>query len=236
MNTPATTGFSKARQNLIYSAEEAQIQKTALEGKKVSVKTAANFNKARGQSQQLIQEKPAFIRRPRTLICYICGREYGTASLQIHLKTCIKKFEMEESYKPAHLRRPVPRPPQTFEDMQLKGSKGGFDVDQFNQEAFKKFNDEALVPCEHCHRTFLPDRLEVHKRICLKVFMRKVVPKNFRLKRMVLPGEVVTLKGRLPDINRAFSMGEEDNFSGGAFARPAAKYGQMQQYRTKYIQ
>ncbi len=24
---------------------------------------------------------PAFVRRPRTLVCYICGKEYGTASL-----------------------------------------------------------------------------------------------------------------------------------------------------------
>ena len=31
--------------------------------------------------------------RPKTLICYICGREYGSASLEIHLKTCKKKWE-----------------------------------------------------------------------------------------------------------------------------------------------
>jgi len=27
------------------------------------------------------KKPPAFVTRPRTLICYICGREYGTASL-----------------------------------------------------------------------------------------------------------------------------------------------------------
>ena len=32
---------------------------------------------------------PAFITRPKTIVCYICGREYGTASIEIHLKTCI---------------------------------------------------------------------------------------------------------------------------------------------------
>jgi hypothetical protein len=57
------------------------------------------------------KEKPAFVRRPRTLICYICGREYGTASLQIHLKACIKRYKIEESMKPPHLRRPLPLPP-----------------------------------------------------------------------------------------------------------------------------
>jgi len=29
-----------------------------------------------------------------------------------------------------------------------------------------EWNEEDLVPCPHCHRTFLPDRLEVHLRSC----------------------------------------------------------------------
>lgn len=28
--------------------------------------------------------------KPRALMCYICGREFGTASLPIHLKNCAK--------------------------------------------------------------------------------------------------------------------------------------------------
>ena len=34
-----------------------------------------------------------FCARPKTLICYICGKEYGTASLPIHIKSCEKKWE-----------------------------------------------------------------------------------------------------------------------------------------------
>jgi hypothetical protein len=52
----------------------------------------------RNSSEQL--DKKPTVQRPRTLFCYICGREYGKASLQIHLKSCIKKFEMEEALKP----------------------------------------------------------------------------------------------------------------------------------------
>lgn len=48
---------------------------------------------------------------PKTLTCYICGRGYGTRSLKIHLKTCNKKWHIEESKKPRHQRRPVPNPP-----------------------------------------------------------------------------------------------------------------------------
>ena len=34
------------------------------------------------------RSKPQRIaQRPKALICYICGRQYGTNSLKIHLKT-----------------------------------------------------------------------------------------------------------------------------------------------------
>ena len=35
------------------------------------------------------------MKRPKTLICFICGREYGTKSLEIHLKACEKKWNIE---------------------------------------------------------------------------------------------------------------------------------------------
>jgi len=50
-------------------------------------------------------------------MCYICGREYGTASIDIHLKSCSKKWEMEENKKPARERRPVPEPPKNFDEV-----------------------------------------------------------------------------------------------------------------------
>ena len=37
---------------------------------------------------------------------------------------------------------------------------------EYNDEAFKDWNEKALVPCENCGRTFLPDRLVVHLRSC----------------------------------------------------------------------
>lgn len=39
-------------------------------------------------------------------------------------------------------------------------------MQQYNEEAFKDWNEKALVPCENCGRTFLPDRLTVHLRSC----------------------------------------------------------------------
>ena len=69
-------------------------------------------------------QKPAFIQKPKSVVCYICGREYGTASIDIHLKTCVKKWEQEESKKPPKERRPVPQAPKNFEDIVI-GAKSG---------------------------------------------------------------------------------------------------------------
>jgi hypothetical protein len=41
------------------------------------------------------------------------------------------------------------------------GAKSGekLDLDTYNNEAFKTYNEVALVACHNCGRTFLPDRL-----------------------------------------------------------------------------
>lgn len=39
-------------------------------------------------------------------------------------------------------------------------------MDEYNDEAFKNYNEKALVPCDICGRTFLPERLTVHQRSC----------------------------------------------------------------------
>ena len=33
-------------------------------------------------------------RMPKSIGCYICGKQYGTASILIHLKSCQKKWEV----------------------------------------------------------------------------------------------------------------------------------------------
>ena len=68
---------------------------------------------------QKVQKEPS-PSRPKTLMCYICGREFGTKSLGIHIKSCIKKWEDEESHKPKGSRRPVPQPPPILFDVRMK--------------------------------------------------------------------------------------------------------------------
>lgn len=46
------------------------------------------------------------------------------------------------------------------------GSASGDKLNEYNDEAFKNWNEKVLLPCPNCGRTFLPDRLEVHLRSC----------------------------------------------------------------------
>uniref|UniRef100_A0A0L8I0X5 C2HC/C3H-type domain-containing protein n=1 Tax=Octopus bimaculoides TaxID=37653 RepID=A0A0L8I0X5_OCTBM len=107
--------------------------------------------------------------RPRTVICYICGREFGTQSIDIHEPQCLKKWKLQNSQLPKKERRPLPVKPQV---LPLSGNDC-YDIDLRNQAAWES-SQAALVPCDVCGRTFLPDRLAVHQRSCR--------PKKVRIK------------------------------------------------------
>ncbi|CAG9766422.1 unnamed protein product [Ceutorhynchus assimilis] len=96
----------------------------------------------------------------RTLTCYICGREFGTASLALHEPKCLQKWERENASLPTTQRRKPPVKPQ-----------GDFTQTEWNQLAWES-SQANLVPCKNCSRTFYPDRLEVHQRSC------KTTPSN----------------------------------------------------------
>ena len=49
-------------------------------------------------------------------------------------------------------------------------------MDALNQKSLDQYNNDALVKCEYCGRTFLSDRLAVHQRVCAKnpeIFKKK---------------------------------------------------------------
>jgi len=45
-------------------------------------------------------------------MCHICGREFGTTSISIHIPQCEKKWIDQENKKPKNERRPVPKAPE----------------------------------------------------------------------------------------------------------------------------
>lgn len=102
---------------------------------------------------------------PRAVICYICGRKYGTSSIKIHEPQCLKKWHMENRDLPKHMRRPPPVRPQGFGEFSENGQSLSNQIDAMNELSYET-SKQQLLPCENCGRTFLPDRLPVHQRSC----------------------------------------------------------------------
>ena len=60
--------------------------------------------------------KTQAFKRPPTVICYICGRQFGSKSIDIHEPQCLEKWRAENEKQPKELRRPEPVKPH-----ELKG-------------------------------------------------------------------------------------------------------------------
>ncbi|CAG9580490.1 conserved hypothetical protein [Leishmania major strain Friedlin] len=142
---------------------------------------------------------------PNFIICYLCGRQFGTASIDIHRPQCyLKRLIVWERGDPA-IRGPKPLSPKEHEKMMKVRTAnaepagrlatgggyscagriggGGFgrqaplsDVELYNKLQMEAFNDTALSPCPNCGRTFLPDRLQVHMKSCKPGKTAKPVP------------------------------------------------------------
>ena len=48
---------------------------------------------------------------PKTVVCYICGREFGSKSISIHEPQCLEKWKNENNKLPKERRRPLPKKP-----------------------------------------------------------------------------------------------------------------------------
>lgn len=97
-------------------------------------------------------------RRPAFRVCYICGREFGSHSIAIHEPKCLEKWHIENNQLPKHLRRPEPKKPEIL-------SGGSYTLAEENEAAYYSAQAQFL-PCRKCGRTFFPDRLPVHERVC----------------------------------------------------------------------
>ena len=125
---------------------------------------------------------------PKTRVCYICGRQYGLSSFEIHLKQCKELWIAREALKDPKERKPLP--PDPVELMKQRGIdpgsnesvdtetttpkkvKGGprneseVDLDEINRMASETFNSVSLSTCVHCGRSFLAEKLAIHNKSC----------------------------------------------------------------------
>lgn len=117
---------------------------------------------SRGGTGNGFQESRAAPVRPKTVVCYICGREFGTSSISIHEPQCLKKWKIENNNLPKHMRRPVPSKPDMLPSLSGNNEE---DRERMNMMAYESAKQQ-LLPCPNCGRTFLPDRLNVHLKSC----------------------------------------------------------------------
>lgn len=62
---------------------------------------------------------------------------------------------------PKNQRRPLPQKPQILPSIKKDGS----DLERFNQAAYQSAQAQ-LIPCQFCSRTFAPDRVGTHEKVC----------------------------------------------------------------------
>lgn len=135
---------------------------------------------------------------PKTRVCYICGRQYGLNSYEIHLKQCKELFLAREAQKDPKERKPLPEDPmikllnktgvsETSKSTSLNntstssaGSTQGISLDEINKLASESFNTETLCACVYCGRTFLPEKLTIHNKSCTADNPARKVTDNVR--------------------------------------------------------
>eukprot|EP00598_Pedospumella_elongata_P016999 CAMPEP_0184994616 /NCGR_PEP_ID=MMETSP1098-20130426/49910_1 /TAXON_ID=89044 /ORGANISM="Spumella elongata, Strain CCAP 955/1" /LENGTH=312 /DNA_ID=CAMNT_0027520715 /DNA_START=31 /DNA_END=969 /DNA_ORIENTATION=+ len=133
---------------------------------------------------------------PKTRVCYVCGRQYGLHSFEIHLKQCKELWIAREAEKDPRERKKLPEDPM-LKFASGSGGGGGGDgydgdsgvpsgsgrgggggggggngmptakeLEEINRASTAAFNTEALDTCAFCGRTFLPEKLKIHNRSC----------------------------------------------------------------------
>lgn len=94
----------------------------------------------------------AFNKKPLVLMCHLCGREFGTLSLAIHIPTCEQKWiQAQDILPPQYRRRRAPRPPEQPIPKDFSA------IESYNDEANSIYNQESRSSCPNCLRQFHPE-------------------------------------------------------------------------------
>lgn len=100
--------------------------------------------------------------RPVLPMCYLCGQQFGTTSIAIHIPQCYTKRLAQWTAADPTTRGKPPRHPDT---VNWRGDETGQSAQEQNDAQFREFVAN-LEPCPHCGRRFAADRLVVHLRSC----------------------------------------------------------------------
>jgi hypothetical protein len=107
-----------------------------------------------------------FLTNPRTLVCYVCGRQYGLNSYGIHLRQCKELWVAREGLKEKSERKPLPEDPTGGLDPKSLVDVSPTELAEINKAANETYNTVSLSVCQHCGRSFLNDKLLIHNKSC----------------------------------------------------------------------
>jgi len=109
-------------------------------------------------------------RLPRTLLCHLCGRHFGLASLPFHLRQCQRVYFLRERENLPADRRGLPPSPQP--DLSArKHSTVEWDakaIEKYNGAAFAIYCEFTRQPCSHCGKKFDQKAIKGHELACSK--------------------------------------------------------------------
>jgi hypothetical protein len=89
-------------------------------------------------------------------------------------------WEEREMRKPPSQRKPLPQPPQ---DLPLSATRKA--IDEHNALVYESFNQNVMVRCPNCFRTFLEDRIEVHLKSCTSENPHKIAPSAAKIPEII---------------------------------------------------
>ena len=184
--TVTTTRYLCLSLQFLHLLEDLGLQ--VLFGRSMSLRSSGKFDSrsrrqevTKAYSQDGREEKPEkpIGRAPKARVCYICGRQYMLHSFAIHEPQCIKLFEDREALKPKKDRKPVPVNPAKAmgsqntmkESMMLRSGfteKNEFTLDELNAASQSSYSSATLTTCKWCKRTFLPEKILPHQKMCTK--------------------------------------------------------------------
>lgn len=102
--------------------------------------------------------------RPQMLMCYLCGREFGSRSLPIHIPQCEKKWLASEAAKPKSEQKPLPKRPERLNEVMTVGAIKN--KASFNEEMYSNWDSDVLDRCQWCGRTFTTSAMKSHAKSC----------------------------------------------------------------------
>ncbi|XP_044735671.1 zinc finger protein 474-like [Chrysoperla carnea] len=152
---------------------------------------------------------------PPTVDCYICGRKFGTRSINIHEPQCLKKWHAQNDLLPPNERLKPPvktdnlpsSPSQTRINSASTSAPRGTSFDTLNN--IKKRPESSTTPtkrvtrrtlaCYLCGREYIPSSLKIHEPQCLKKWRMEnaKLPPSQRRKEPTKPDIVFTDKGHI---------------------------------------